>query len=228
MLWIPTGAFPMGSPSGTGESDERPQHSIYVDAFYIDRVEVTNAQYRACVLAGVCRMPAELDSPTRESYFDEDAFAEYPVIYVSWSDAETYCAWADKRLPTEAEWEKAARGLDGRRYPWGDQPPAPDLAQYGQPDSDTARTGDHPAGASPYGLHDAAGNVWEWVSDWYSPTYYSSSPAVNPTGPGAGARKVLRGGSWDMDDSLLAAANRFKMAPDHRSFNIGFRCAHNK
>jgi formylglycine-generating enzyme required for sulfatase activity len=236
MVYVPDGEFTMGSDKG--DNDEQPIHTVYLDAFYIDETEVTNAQYRACVEAGAC------NAPSRTTYYDDDDYAQHPVVHVSWNDADAYCRWAGKRLPTEAEWEKAARGTDGRTYPWGndfdchkgnfdDEQEFNVYVVPGGPNCDgyvrTAPVGSFLAGASPYGVLDMAGNVWEWVADWYASDYYSQSPDRNPPGPDSGESRVLRGGSW-----RIVAANvrwgicstyRIVFDPDSGYNIVGFRCA---
>ena len=218
ICYVPAGQFIMGSEDGA--TDESPVHTVNLDAFWIDQTEVTNGQYERCVSAGECTEPMISSSSTRNSYYGSDQYRNYPVIYVGWNQAAAYCTWAGGRLPTEAEWEKAARGTDGRTYPWGDSIDE-NYANYNGTAGDTSEIGSYPAGASPYNVLDMAGNVWEWGSDWYDDDYYSHSPTRNPDG----YDRVLRGGSWFDSDSSTRSANRYRYNPEGRDDGIGFRCA---
>jgi formylglycine-generating enzyme required for sulfatase activity len=199
MVRVPDGSFTMGSNSG--EADERPAHTVYLDGFYMDQYEVTNGQYAKCVDQGVCEPPRWTQSYNRPSYFGDTDYDDYPVIGVNWEQATTYCAWRGARLPTEAEWEKAARGTDERTYPWGELIDC-GVANFGGPKNQGGCVGDttfnynYPTGVSPYGIYDLGGNLSEWTNDWYDISYYAKSPAENPQGPDDGTSKVLRGGSW--------------------------------
>jgi len=242
------GPFWMGSAESEvlTEPDEFPQRRVDLQPFWIDQTEVTNRQYALCVRAGECEAPpARLEVGDELPYYGAEAYDDHPVANVSWTDAEAYCRWAGRRLPTEAEWERAARGRDSRTYPWGwfgltmsDRLNFCDLeCPYSWPDarvSDgyarTAPVGSYPRGASPYGALDMAGNVWEWVSDWYDSAAYASLPADQPSGPEQGRYKVVRGGSW-LDGALgdrlsfFRVANRHWQPPEARLSYIGFRCA---
>jgi serine/threonine-protein kinase len=207
MAYIPCGPFRMGSD----EDIESPRHTVFLSAYCIDLTEATNASWQACVAGSGCTPPAYPNSRTRTPYYGNAAFDEYPVIYITWLQAGAYCAWAGRRLPTEAEWEKAARGgcevvppetcgtEDEPPFPWGTATISCDLAHYGpcSPD-DTDGAFSHPAGASPYGVLNTAGNVWEWVSDWYFGGYLDMcpDPCVDPTGPASGPGRLLRGGAF--------------------------------
>lgn len=226
MVYVPKGKFIMGSPDNVSYSDEHPQHTVYLDGFWFDKTEVTNSMYALCVQAGKCQPPHETSSFTRGSYYGNFQYDDYPVIFVDWNQANTYCSWVGGRLPTEAEWEKAARGIDGSTYPWGNTDPTCSVANFQGCVGDTSSAGSYPSGVSPYGALDMAGNVWEWVADWYSDSYYSSSTSCNPTGPSSGTDRVLRGGSWYNVVHVASSAYRNWFYPDGWSnFVIGFRCS---
>ena len=213
MVLIPAGSFDMGS----GESsDEQPVHTVYVDAFYMDEYEVTNAQYWKFMSATGHREPR---------YWDDSDYNQpnQPVVGVDWNDAVAYARWAGRRLPTEAEWEYAARGgLSGRKYPWGD-PISTSQANYGSNVGKPVPVGSYSANG--YGLYDMAGNVYEWCSDWYDEDYYSSSPSRNPQGPSSGSTRVLRGGSWyNVTVSLRVAGRNFFNPASTNYDGLGFRC----
>ena len=225
---VPASEFLMGSDKNKDSQagdDETPQHTVYQDAFWIDQTEVTNAQYARCVASGQCTSPQSTKSDSRSSYYGVSQFANYPVIYVDWNQAQTYCAWAGRRLPSEAEWEKAARGTDGRIYPWGDTAPDQSKLNFNQDQGDTTAVGSYPSGASFYEALDMAGNVSEWVNDWYSDSYYQQSPARNPPGPTSAMYRVVRGGSWNNYVGFVRSAYRDGSPPGRQNSGIGFRCA---
>jgi formylglycine-generating enzyme required for sulfatase activity len=230
MVVVPAGQFLMGSrgdPLALG--NETPQHAVYLDAFWIDRDETSNALYARCVAASACRPPAQRRSNTRSAYYGVAEFGEYPVLYVSWLDAQAYCGWAGKRMPSEAEWEKAARGPDGRAWPWGNTFEAGRVNSVEGGPGDTARVGNYPAGASIYGVNDMAGNAWEWVADFYQADFYPISPTINPTGPSSGpppaeATGVLRGGAWNNDQRAVRTTYRYGYFQRHVGFETTIRC----
>lgn len=231
MALVPAGEFQMGDEEGN--TDESPVHTVRLDDFYIDIYEVTNARYDECVRAGACETVLNIDSETREDYYGSSSYADYPVIYVTWNMAQTYCRWRGVDLPTEAQWEKAARGgLPGADYPWGDREPvclkrSKNGAKFDDNDACDG-TNTEPVGsyhANGYGLYDMAGNVWEWTQDWYNENYYHRSPDKNPTGPASGIYRVVRGGSWYYNPFFMRVAARDKYAPALANLNIGFRCA---
>jgi formylglycine-generating enzyme required for sulfatase activity len=261
MVYVPGGEFGLGSDAAALErarrlcieystdpaaaratcshdafEDEHPAHRVTLDGFWIDRTEVTNGRYRRCVESGACTPPAESGSYTRASYYGNPLYDDYPVIWVTWGQAAGYCAWAGGRLPTEAEWEAAARGPQGRTYPWGDAfdgtrlnycdarcPAGPNDVAVDDGYADTAPAGSFPDGASWCGALDLAGNVREWVGDWYGK--YPAALQSNPAGPPSGESRIPRGGSWlDLPDDIRSA-NRGANAPDYTRHKVGFRCA---
>jgi len=259
MVYVPGGEFEMGIDADgakyarqlckayAGEAalavcqpmsfaNERPAHTVALDGFWIDRTEVTNGQYRRCEEAGVCDPPTESSSYTRDSYYGDSAYDDYPVIYVNWLRANTYCEWVEARLPTEAEWEYTARSPEGWTYPWGNEFDGTRLnycdvnSKLGPKDetvddgyADTAPVGSYPAGISWCGALDMAGNVREWVADWFG--YYPSERRVNPTGPSSGESRIPRGGSWLDAPDNIRSTNRGENTPDYTRHKVGFRCA---
>ncbi|MBI5854327.1 MAG: SUMF1/EgtB/PvdO family nonheme iron enzyme [Nitrospirae bacterium] len=221
MVLIPMGDFLMGAEDG--EPDARPAHRTTISSFWMDKYEITNAQYRRCVESGACQPPKDRRT------FDDSQVAQHPVSNVTWNAARTYCRWVGKRLPTEAEWEKAARGVDGRRYPWGNSEGS--LKRWLRERSlspganGTAPVGSLPATVSPYGLHDMAGNVWEWVNDWYAEDYYATGPSQDPQGPLRGSFRVLRGGDWSQSPLELRVSSRGWDDMTYWGPTLGFRCA---
>ena len=209
---------------------EAPSHRVLLDSYAIDLTEVSNTQYARCVAADACR-PAQFgDSDLQEARFANPDFGEHPITNVDWYDARDYCSWVGKRLPSEAEWEKAARGdQDERFYPWGDRTPDCTLANFDSLNGDCAGetnpVDNYPAGASSYGLLNMAGNVREWVADWYDANYYISEPHDFPQGPESGWEKVMRGGSHNSDWISIRVNSRDHNPPDFRAADLGFRCA---
>ncbi|MBN1430289.1 MAG: SUMF1/EgtB/PvdO family nonheme iron enzyme [Anaerolineae bacterium] len=240
MVSVPGGKFVMGIDNGTVAS---PAHEVILSPFYIDEYEVTNQLWAACVDAGACSPPGSMNNHANEPYYGVEAFNAYPVFYVNWFSADAYCRWRGARLPTEAEWEKAARWNPDTGtvtfYPWGD---VWDRTRLNYCDSScaldemidlsyddgwpqTAPVGTFPNGMSPVGALDMAGNVTEWVADWYSSSYYAIAPAENPTGPATGTTKGVRGGAWSLNSALTSSIVRARFDPSTQSAGIGFRCA---
>jgi formylglycine-generating enzyme required for sulfatase activity len=230
---VPAGEFVMGSPPGDGSLDEQPRHRVLLSEFEIDQFEVTNRRYRACVKAGTCEPPQLRSSHLRSDYYENERYGDYPVIFVAYHQAESFCRFEGGRLPTEAEWEKAARGPSPSlaRFPWGDREPDCSLANLGGARSclgDTDRVGRRPLGQSPTGAMDMAGNVWEWVRDWYDAEYYRKTPLRDPTGPERGTLRIVRGGCWESGaDSLRVSCRQPTLAATWAN-NVGFRCAYGK
>jgi formylglycine-generating enzyme required for sulfatase activity len=222
-VYVPEGIFIMGS-NADPRSKEYPEHGVYLDAFWMDKVEVTNAMYEKCVEAGKCILPVLRLNP----YYGRWIYRDLPIVYVNWFTAERYCTWAGRRLPTEAEWEKAARGTDQRIYPWGDERANPRLANFEETLIDKSLPAHrYPLGASPYGVLNMAGNVREWVADWFDNKYYGISPKANPKGPETGTERSLRGGAYDANSDSITTFNRFRHEPNSAGLSRGFRCAEN-
>jgi serine/threonine-protein kinase len=240
LLYVPAGEFTMGMKAEDALAecqkfssdcqldwfkDGEPPHLVNLDAFWIDQTEVTNARYAKCVQDGKCDPPGSTRSFAGESYYGDSEFNNYPVIFVSWEAAAAYCSWAGRRLPTEAEWEKAARGENALMYPWGNEAPDNSLLNFNGLMGNTTEVGKYPGGASPYGALDMAGNVMEWVADWYDPNYYSNSPLSNPVGPGSGQDRGLRSSSWLDTGMEVFSASRGANDPTLNYDLVGFRCA---
>jgi formylglycine-generating enzyme required for sulfatase activity len=221
MVPITAGEFLMGSENSDQEA--KPMHSVHLAAYYIDKFEVTVAQYEKFLRSTGRKPPRYWEQMNLNEHKDR------PVIGVDWEDAQAYCEWAGKHLPTEAEWEKAAKGSDGRTYPWGNGSPTTNHAKFGQccewrgyESLDEVTL--HEAGKSPYGAYNMVGNVREWTHDWYEAEYYSKSPSSNPQGPESGVERVIRGGSWANSDKYLQVTNRDREQPSFQSATIGIRC----
>lgn len=239
-IFIPEGTFRMGGLDVRSAPDERPAHDVTLSGYWIDQLEVTNAMYMLCVQSGTCKPPQDFKSQRRPEYFNNPEFNDYPVVYVTWGQAKTYCEWAQRRLPTEAEWERAARGDDWRTFPWGEDKVNGLLANYNMLVGDTSRVGTYPLGASPFGILDMAGNVAEWTNDLYSGTYYETLvEALNPMGPETSAtlRRVVRGGSLGDAEINIRVPKRSAVVgsdllarPDSTAYigefspRLGFRC----
>ena len=229
MVLILGGTFDMGQAD---VANANPIHQVTLSAYYIDVNEVTVAQYVAFLNSGGkdTHYISDMSDPFCEitkigegNYSVASGKGNFPIVYVNWEDAKAYCEWAGKRLPTEAEWEYAARGMDGWTYPWGEGIDNTKANYDSNVGTTTTPVGTYPTGASPFGCLDMAGNVWEWVSDWRAA--YSSTPQINPTGPETGGDRVMRGGSWLADNLSCRAAWRSSYDPSVRNFTLGFRCA---
>jgi eukaryotic-like serine/threonine-protein kinase len=238
-VYIPAGIFRMGGMDVRRAPNEIPDHDVTLDAFWMDQLEVTNAMYGLCIQSGGCTSPQSLKSQRRPEYFDNLEFKDYPVIYVTWGQAKSYCEWAGRRLPTEAEWERAGRGDDFRTFPWGEDKADGTLANFNMLVGDTSRVGSYPAGASPFGVLDMAGNVAEWVNDFYSGDY-TNAITLNPVGPleSSSYYRVVRGGSLGDAEINIRVSKRSSVlgsilstVPGSKAYlgdfspRIGFRCA---
>ncbi len=233
MVLIADGSFPMGVPHGDrdGGRDEYPRHDVFVSNFYIDKYELTNGRYLEFVKATSHRIPQNPKNATRNLWQGDtitESLTDRPVVNVDWADANAYCQWAGKRLPTEAEWEKAAKGTADRRFPWGNVEPTNKHLNFNQQwigEKTLMPVGSYELGKSPFGVYDMAGNVWEWVNDWYDAKYYEKSPAKNPTGPETGTKRVLRGSGWQNETPTVRIFTRVDSDPTIRNESTGFRCA---
>ncbi len=233
MIVIPEGPFPMGVPKAArdGGVDERPNHEVFVNTFYIDKFEVTNGRYLRFVTKTGHRTPQHPSDPSKGIWKGNvmpESVTDLPVINVDWNDARAYCAWAEKRLPTEAEWEKAAKGPNDWRFPWGNIEPTQEHANFNQTwrgEATLVQVGIYEKGKSPYGVYDVAGNVWEWVDDWYDAQYYQKSPSRNPQGPKTGTYKTIRSSGWQGETPQVRIFTRIKSLPTDRNNSTGFRCA---
>ena len=225
MRFIPAGEFTMGSDDSSNLSS-RPAHTVYIDAFYIDKYEVTNEMYSACEKAGICRAPKNPGSITRHTYYSNPNFANYPVLYVDWWMANDYCVWRDARLPTEAEWEKAARGTDGRIYPWESQELDCFHANFAGCEGDTTAVNDYEQGQSPYGVYGMSGNVWEWTSSLFKPYPYNSTDGREDKA--AAGKRIVRSGSWHtfgVPTGNDRIDTRYELDPHYFGAYVGVRCA---
>ena len=233
MVVIPAGPFFMGVPDGArdGGLDEYPNHEVDLEAYAIDKYEVTNGQYLEFLRATGHRTPSHPTDFSKNLWqggLMPESIVSLPVVNVDWFDAEAYCRWAGKRLPTEAEWEKAGRGPDDRRFPWGNVEPTERHLNFNrswQGEKTLVPVGSYEKGKSPYGVYDMAGNVWEWVADWYDATYYARSPRRNPQGPVTGTRRVIRSSGWQVETPQVRIFTRIASQPLDRNHSTGFRCA---
>lgn len=224
---VPAGEFQMGAPDTVGGPSQHPIHAVLLDEYYIGKYEVTVAEYRACVTAAACDPPTQVGSFARPHYYDDPTYDDYPVVYVTRTYASAYCAWDGGWLPTEAQWEKAARGDQGEPlYPWGDEWYTCSRGNANWCIGETLRIGSYPDNISPYGAVDMSGNVWELVADYYSSTYYQTSPYENPTGPAKGDHQTLRGGAFTWWGNPTVSVRHPAIELSANLFNIGFRCAY--
>jgi len=225
MVLVPEGEFQMGGGDSKTESDQLPVHTVYLDAYYIDKFEVSNKLFQACVDDGGCKKVPLQDYPGRKDYYGSPYYADYPVVFVNWDMSEAYCEWRGARLPTEAQWEKATRGPKNLIYSWGNEAHGCDMANLAC-NSGTVQVGISSNDKSPFGVFDMAGNVREWVADLYSNVYYMSGPSRdhNPLGPADGDSRVYRGGSWSSNVFAARTFQRARQSPSYNSRDLGFRC----
>lgn len=216
LIYIPPSEFVMGN-----DGFDAPVHAVTLDGYWIQQTNVTNRMYAQCVAVGTCTPPTqELGGPV----YNNPQYANHPVVGVNWDQAQTYCTWIQGSLPSEAQWEKAARGANGNLYPWGSGEPACDILNFGYCSGRTSEVDEFKEGASPYGLYDMAGNVYQWIFDWYDQNYYSNAPALNPMGPESGEYRAIRGSSFESEKSQLDPAIRRYGARVYHSRDLGFRC----
>jgi formylglycine-generating enzyme required for sulfatase activity len=242
MVFIPGGIFQMGGNDEADDDDMQPLHRVSLDPYFIDLTEVTNGQYATCVDAGVCTPPQSPNATYHPTYYGDENYTDYPVIFVNWNQAQQFCDWRGGRLPTEAEWEFAAgyriAAAEKTTFPWGNVMPeavanfcdancSRDVRDpnYDDQFADTAPVTAFEAGRSPFGLYNMSGNVMEWVFDWYDPDYYAESTEINPSGPLQGTARVLRGGSWYNTLESLEVSRRGSYVPEVARATLGFRCA---
>lgn len=225
IVLIPSGEFMMGSDQSNDPyfwGAEAPIHPVSLNSFWMYRTEVTQGMYQQCAEEKACPVPAKINDPVAQQY-GTDRFVNHPVVMVTWQGALAYCQWAGGRLPTEAEWEKAARGTDERLFPWGNDPNADGLANYSS--ISPSEVGSYPAGSSPYGVYDMAGNVLEWVNDFFDAGYYQYSPIENPLGPRSGDRRIVRGGAFNQNGiNGIRTVARASLRPSGTKISVGFRC----
>ena len=227
MVHFPAGEFEMGSPKGTGKKNEYPNHKVYLDAFYLDRFEVTFADFEAYLASQLKKYP------TITGWVDRKARADLinkPIFGLQWKRCRNYCEWREKRMPTEAEWERAARGIENRIYPWGNEPPDKSRANFGnccfvEKGKVHNEVGHYEKGNTAEGISDLGGNVAEWVSDWYDKKYYKRTPYKNPKGPKKGKYHVIRGGAWNSLPMYLRSSSRYGDSDSKDYYGIGCRCA---
>jgi sulfatase modifying factor 1 len=226
-ILFPSGEFVMGSPEGLGQADEHPAHKVYLDSFYIDRNEVTGKDFEAYLEANLKQ------HPTITGWWDRKVrpdMSDKPVIGLRWERCLNYCQWRGKRLPTEAEWERAAKGLTNRIHPWGNEPATQKMANFGRccfimKGEILQKTGYYEDGKTPEGVYDMGGNIAEWVHDWYDKNYYESSPYKNPKGPDKGKYHTIRGGAWNSVSDYMRSSNRYGHDDAKDFYGIGCRCA---
>lgn len=216
LVYVPAGQFTMGANGA-----DNPSHSVSLSAYWISRTKITNRMYLLCVGVGVCSPPAPIPGG---AVYSNPVYGDHPVVGVTWEQANTYCGWAGGRLPTEAEWEKAARGPGGQAYPWGNEKPSCDLLNFNNCVRGTTSVVSYPDSASPYLTLDMAGNAFEWTLDWYDASYYATSPVQDPPGPESGVYRVIRGSGFESDASQVDSAIRRPASPDYASRDLGFRC----